>query len=186
MGNCLLTASVFPASFSILSSFPYLPPLYILARLSYSDPSMWPIDERFDAQTVLEDLPAAGFTVSSTRGVVRVEKYGCGVEFRQIAGSHYQMTIQPAIMLRGQFTRLWDAGYQKFLLTDDGSKFPALAEHLQNLRRFNEELRAALGVPTYYNESIGSVCYLSVYDRVKGRPGDIPEQSVGAKPHSSH
>ena len=115
-----------------------------------------------------------------------MEKYGCGVEFRQVAEGRYQMTVQPAIMLRGLFTRLWDAGYQKFLLTDDGSKFPALAQHLQNLRRFNEELRAALDVPTYYNESIGSVCYLSVYDRVKGRPGDVPEQSVGAKPHSSH
>jgi hypothetical protein len=147
---------------------------------------MWHIDERFDPKTILEGLPAAGFTVSSTRGVARVEKHGCGVEFRQAAGGHYQMTIQPAIMLRELFTRLWDAGYQKFLLTDDGSKFPALAQHLQNLRRFNEELRAALGVPTYYNESIGSVCFFSVYDRVKGRPGDIPEKTVGAKPSTSH
>jgi hypothetical protein len=147
---------------------------------------MWPIDERFAARTVLERLPEAGFTVSSTRGVVRVEKYGCGVEFRQDAGGLYQMTIQPAIMVRGQFARLWDAGYQKFLLTDDGTKFPALAQQLQNLRRFNEEVRTALGVPTYYNESIGSVCLLSAYDRVKGRPGDVPEQSVGARLSPNH
>ncbi len=81
----------------------------------------------------------------------------------------------------GQFTRLWDAGYQKFLLTDDGRKIPAVAQQLANLRRFNEELLTALGVPTYYNEALGSTCQVTTYDRVKGRPGDVPDQSVGAK-----
>ena len=90
------------------------------------------------------------------------------------------MTVPPTIMLKGQFTRLWDAGYQKFLLTDDGAKVPALAAHLANLRKFNEELRTALGVPTFYNEALGSVSKLSVYDRVKGRKGDVPDQTVGA------
>ena len=81
---------------------------------------------------------------------------------------------------QGQFTRLWDAGYQKFLLTDEGLKLPALATHLQNLRKFNEELRTALGVPTFYNEALGSVSQVSVYDRVKGRKGDVPDETVGA------
>jgi len=75
---------------------------------------------------------ALGFAVGSTRGVVRVEKYGCGAEFRKGPDDLYQMTITPSIMLKGQFTRLWDAGYQKFLLTDEGLKLPALATHLQN------------------------------------------------------
>jgi hypothetical protein len=88
----------------------------------------------------------------------------------------------PAIMLKGQFTRLWDAGYQKFLLTDDGFKIPALASHLENLRKFNEELRTALGVPTFYNEALGSVSQLSVYDRLRGRKGDVPDETVGAHP----
>jgi hypothetical protein len=119
-------------------------------------------------------LAALGFAVGSTRGVVRVEKYGCGAEFRKDSDGSYQMTILPTIMLKGQLTRLWDAGYQKFLLTDDGLKLPALASHLFSLRRFNEELRTALGVPTFYNEALGSVSQVSVYDRVKGRPGDLP------------
>jgi len=88
-------------------------------------------------------------------------------------------------MLNGQFTRLWDAGYQKFLLTDEGLKFPALATHLQNLRKFNEELRTALGVPTFYNEALGSVSQVSVYDRVKGRKGDVPDETVGAHSEKS-
>src|SRR5215470_1856063 len=141
---------------------------------------MWNVEQRFDPKA-LEGLAALGFSVGSTRGVVRVEKYGCGAEFRKGSDERYQMTVMPTIMMKGQFTRLWDAGYQKFLLTDDGHKFPALAQHLQNLRKFNEELRTALGVPTYYNEGLGSVAKISVYDRVKGRPGDVPDKSVGAQ-----
>jgi hypothetical protein len=57
---------------------------------------------------------------------------------------------------------------------------PALASHLANLRKFNEELRTALGVPTFYNEALGSVSQISVYDRVKGRLGDVPDKTVGA------
>src|SRR6059036_130453 len=142
---------------------------------------MWNVEERFSPKAI-ESLAALGFAVGSTRGVVRVEKYGCGAEFRKGPDDLYQMTISPTIMLKGQFTRLWDAGYQKFLLTDDGRKIPALAMHLENLRKFNEELRTALGVPTYYNEALGSVSTVSVYDRLKGRPGDVPDKTVGVHP----
>ena len=116
-----------------------------------------------------------------------MEKYGCGAEFRQNPDGRFHMTILPSIMLKGQFTRLWDAGYQKFLLTDDGTKVSALAAQLANLRKFNEELRTALGVPTFYNEALGSVSALSVYDRVKGRSGDVPDKTVGAhEPSRGH
>ena len=140
---------------------------------------MWNVHERFDKKAI-ESLAALGFGVGATRGVVRVEKYGSGAEFRQEPDARFQMTVLPTIMLNGQFTKLWDAGYQKFLLTDDGEKLPALATHLHNLRKFNEELRTALGVPTFYNEALGSVSQISVYDRVKGRVGDVPDKTVGA------
>jgi hypothetical protein len=140
---------------------------------------MWNVEERFDPKAI-EGLAALGFAVGSTRGVVRVEKYGCGAEFRKGTDGLYQLTVLPTIMLKGQFTRLWDAGYQKFLLTDDGQKLPAQAYHLENLRKCNEELRTALGVPTFYNEALGSVSQISVYDRVKGRQGAVPDDTVGA------
>ena len=147
---------------------------------------MWNVEERF-APKAIESLAALGFAVGSTRGVVRVEKYVCGAEFRQGTDAKFQLTVLPTIMVKGQFARLWDAGYQKFLLTDDGLKLPALASHLQNLRKFNEELRTALGVPTFYNEALGSVSQVSVYDRVKGRVGDVPDETVGAhSPGSGH
>jgi len=147
---------------------------------------MWNVNERF-SQKAIESLAALGFTVGSTRGVVRVEKHGSGAEFRQDTDGTYQLTIIPTIMVKGQFSRLWDAGYQKFLLTDEGIKLPALASHLQNLRKFNEELRTALGIPTFYNEALGSVSQVSVYDRVTGREGDVPDKTVGAhSPGSGH
>jgi hypothetical protein len=147
---------------------------------------MWNVDERFSPKAI-EGLAALGFSVGSTRGVVRVEKYGCGAEFRKGSDENYQLTILPTIMVNGQFSRLWDAGYQKFLLTDEGIKLPALATHLQNLRKFNEELRTALGVPTFYNEALGSVSQVSVYDRVKGRKGAVPDDTVGAhSPGTGH
>ncbi|HME12304.1 MAG TPA: hypothetical protein VKF79_05560, partial [Candidatus Acidoferrum sp.] len=90
---------------------------------------MWNVEDRFSPKAI-EGLAALGFSVGSTRGVVRVEKFGSGAEFRQGTGGTYQMTILPTVMLKGQFTRLWDAGYQKFLLADDGVKLPALAAHL--------------------------------------------------------
>jgi hypothetical protein len=156
-------------------------PLYRTLRFYYASETMWNVEDRFTSKQI-ESLAALGFAVGSTRGVVRVEKYGSGAEFRKGSDDLYQMTVVPTIMLKGRFTRLWDAGYQKFLLTDDGLKLPALAQHLSNLRRFNEELRTALGVPTFYNEALGSVSQVSVYDRVKGRKGDVPDETVGVHP----
>jgi hypothetical protein len=146
---------------------------------------MWNITAHFDS-SLLDELPAKGFQVSSTRGVMRVEKYDCGAEFRRLPDGKYQLTILPTIMLDGQFTALWDAGYQKFLITDDRRKVPARAKQLQQMRQFNEELRSALGVPTYYNEALGSTCQITTYDRVAGRPGDVPDKSVGVKTESEH
>ena len=146
---------------------------------------MWDVDNPIDAKP-LETLPALGFQVRNTGGVMRVEKYGCAAEFRRLPDGRFQMTIAPTLLLHGQFTRLWDAGYQKFLLTSEGRKYPIRVTQLADLRSFNEELRTALGVPTYYNEAIGSTCQYSVYDRVKGRVGDVPDETVGAHEEVEH
>ena len=146
---------------------------------------MWYVSKLFN-QPQVESLSAKGFLVRSSGGVVRIEKYGCGAELRKEPQGSYRMTIIPSIMLQGQFTHLWDAGYQKFLLTHEGRKYPIRVGQLADLRRFNEELRTALGVPTYYNEAIGSTCQYSVYDRVKGRVGDVPDETVGAHEEADH
>lgn len=146
---------------------------------------MWYVNTLFD-QPQVESLSAKGFLVRSSGGVVRIEKYNCGAELRKTPEGRYQMTVIPTVMIQGQFTRLWDAGYQKFLLTTEGKKYPIRVDQLSNMRDFNEQLRTALGVPTYYNEALGSTCQFTVYDRVKGRAGDVPDESVGAVPESEH
>jgi hypothetical protein len=147
---------------------------------------MWYVNKLFD-QSQIESLSAKGFLVRSSGGVVRIERYGCGAELRKTPEGKYQMTILPSIMFQGQFARLWDAGYQKFLVTHDNKKVPIRVDQLRDLRRFNEELRTALGVPTYYNEALGSISHLSVYDRVKGRSGDVPDETVGVTAeHDEH
>jgi hypothetical protein len=147
---------------------------------------MWYVDKLF-TQPQIESLSAKGFLVRSSGGVVRIEKFNCGAELRKEAqGGSFHMTIIPSIMRQGQFTRLWDAGYQKFLLTNEGLKVPIRVTQLGDLRRFNEELRTALGVSTYYNEALGSTCHYSVYDRVKGRTGDVPDETVGAHGAPEH
>jgi hypothetical protein len=147
--------------------------------------AMWYVNKLFE-QAQVESLSGKSFLVRSSGGVVRIEKHGCGAELRRTPAGKYQMTIIPSIMVAGQFTRLWDAGYQKFLLSNEGKKFPIRVTQLADLRRFNEELRTALGVPTYYNEALGSTCHYSVYDRVKGRRGDVPDESVGAQEQADH
>jgi hypothetical protein len=146
---------------------------------------MWYVNTLFD-QPQVESLAAKGFLVRSSGGVVRIEKHNCGAELRKTPDGHYQMTVIPTVMMQGQFTRLWDAGYQKFLLNAEGKKYPIRVDQLTDMRNFNEELRTALGVPTYYNEALGSTCQFTVYDRVKGRAGDVPDESVGAVPESEH
>lgn len=146
---------------------------------------MWYVNKLF-SQAQVESLSVKGFLVRSSGGVVRIEKHDCGAELRKTTEGQYHMTIVPSIMFQGQFTRLWDAGYQKFLLTHDERKVPARANQLRDLRLFNEELRTALGVPTYYNEALGSTCHYSVYDRVKGRTGDVPDDTVGVQERPLH
>src|ERR1039458_8245582 len=141
---------------------------------------MWNVTEKFEG-AVMDALSSQALRGSSTGGVMRVEKYDCGAEFRRMADGRYHMTILPTLLINGKFSRLWDAGYQKFFITDDNRKVPAFAEQLSNMRRFNEELRSAIGVPTYYNEALGSTCQVTTYDRVKGHPGDDPDKSVGIK-----
>jgi hypothetical protein len=96
------------------------------------------------------------------------------------------MTILPTHLINGKGSRLWDAAYQKFFAPADNHKVPAFAGQLSNMRCFNAELRSAFGVPTYYNEALGSPCQATKYDRVQGRPGDVPDKSVGIKTASEY
>ena len=71
-------------------------------------------------------------------------------------------------VLNGEISRLVDHGYQKFLETAK-LRFPATAEHLRCIHKFDQELREATGALSLYNESMGTTSDVYTYDRVKGR-----------------
>jgi hypothetical protein len=61
---------------------------------------MWYINRHFDLKQI-DTLPALGFSLRSTGGVVRIEKYGCGAELRRAPDGSFVMTELPTIMYQG-------------------------------------------------------------------------------------
>lgn len=84
----------------------------------------------------------------------------------------------PGWMLRGSIARLVDHGNQKLFETPT-AQVAATADALKSIHRFTEELREAIGEPSLYNQSLGTVSNSYRYDRVKGRE----EGSEGASDH---
>ena len=77
----------------------------------------------------------------------------------------------PGWVLRGNISRLVDHGNQKLFETPT-ARIAATADALKAIHRFSEELREAIGEPSLYNESLGTVSNSYMYDRLKGRePG---------------
>lgn len=64
---------------------------------------------------------------------------------------------------------LVNGGYQMFWKTPSGRRAPALAIQLKNLHNFEEDLKEGLGLPSLYNESLGTTSDLHLYDRVEHR-----------------
>ncbi len=97
-----------------------------------------------------------------------MEKNGCAAI---VADDHGHPRVDASGLLLGsQIARLIDGGFQKFLETPGGKRKPALASDLQALHDFQEDLREALGLESYYNESLGTTFNRHAYDRLTGRP----------------
>src|SRR5260370_7834555 len=79
--------------------------LYRILRIHYSEETMWNIEQRFSPKAI-ESMAALGFAVGSTRGAVRVEKYGCGAAFRKGTDHLYQMPATPPTIPNHQCTPL--------------------------------------------------------------------------------
>ncbi len=78
------------------------------------------------------------------------------------------------LVIGNEIGELVDAGNQKYWLTPGGRKEAATAEQLQELHGFIEDLRDGLGMKSLYNEGLGSVNSLHLYDRVKDRDKGVP------------
>jgi hypothetical protein len=124
----------------------------------------------------MEKLRSAGFTVMPRNGgVVRVERNGYAIDLRDEGGN-----VVPAggsgVVIGDEIGVLVDGGYQKFFRTPSGRKQPALAEHLKVLHDFDEDIKEGFGGESYYNESLGTVSTLYLYDRVKDRDRGVPRR----------
>ncbi len=129
---------------------------------------------RTAAKEIRKRFQEAGFEISEVKGeanLLRLEKYNYLLTIDLPAHSAPTPKGAPGYLVNGRPWRLEDRGYQKFWWLD-GRRIPALAEQLQALHQFEAEVRALLGLPSLYNESLGTRCARSVYDRLTGR-GDL-------------
>ncbi len=119
-------------------------------------------------------LKRAGFqTEKLPDGRFRVTKHGIGA----VVGDEgkNQPDIEKAGVLVGpEIATLLNRGYQMFLETPSGKRFPATAEQLKALHEFEDDVKEALDLVNLYNTSLGTTTPKHMYDRVFKR--DTGEQ----------
>ncbi len=123
----------------------------------------------------LDQLRAAGFDVATTAGGVRISRGHLAVDMAD-QGGELRSVGRAGVKMGDEIGVLVDGGYQKFFSTPAGRKRPALAEELKALHDFEEDLKEALGRTSLYNESLGTVSTLYLYDRVKDRDRGVPKR----------
>jgi len=124
----------------------------------------------------MDSLRSAGFTVTQTAGgTVRARRGTNAVDLRE-EGDRIRTVGRAGTLIGDEIGALVDGGYQKFFRTPSGIKRPALADDLKALHDFDEDLKEALGQPSLYNESLGTVSTLYQYDRVKDRDRGVPKR----------
>ncbi len=125
----------------------------------------------------LDNLRKAGFTVSSgASGTTRIIRGECAVDIKE-NGPTVDISDRAGILMGSEIGVLVDGGYQKFFRTPSGKQGPALAEHLKALHDFEEDVKEALGQVNLYNEALGTVSTLYLYDRVANRDQGVPKRA---------
>lgn len=117
---------------------------------------------------------AAGFRTESIGGKTRIERNGVAAvvePFESVPGATgaVRFVERAGVMMGKEIGTLTDEGFQKFFTTPSGKRKPALAGELTEIQNFQEDLREAMSLTSLYNESLGTVSNLYVYDRVEGR-----------------
>jgi hypothetical protein len=113
---------------------------------------------------------AAGFRTESTGGgKTRIERAGIACMAEPGTDEVPRIVERAGVVMGKEIGTLTDGGFQKFFVTPGGKRKPALADELKAIQNFQEDLREALGLTSLYNESMGTVSNLYLYDRVEGR-----------------
>jgi hypothetical protein len=131
----------------------------------------------------LELLKRAGFVTQPVAdGRVRIEKHGVAA----IAGDEgkgHSAIDKAGVLVGDEIAVLLSGGYQMFLETPSGRRLPATAKELRALHEFEEDVKEALGIDSFYNTSLGTTSRKHMYDRVKGR--DQGERQAWEEPPTS-
>src|ERR1700751_6031901 len=109
-----------------------------------------------------------------TSGPVFVKKYNVSAAIQKAEYGGIKIFAYPGYLIGTEISKLVNKGYQQFLKTSK-TEIPATADHLKALHAFSEELKEALGLPSLYNESLGTVSESYQYDRIVGRDTPAPE-----------
>jgi hypothetical protein len=124
---------------------------------SYEEALNWLRDHGFDL------LEAPG-----TQARVFLKKYNVSAAIQKNGDDKVKIFAYPGYLIGSEISKLVNKGYQQFLKTAK-TEVPATADHLKALQQFTEELKEGLGLPTLYNESLGTVSESYQYDRVENR-----------------
>ena len=135
---------------------------------SYEEALNWLRDHGFDL------IEAPG-----TQGRVFLKKYCCSAAIQKNGDDNVKIFAYPGYLVGSEISKLVNKGYQQFLKTSK-TEVPATADHLKALHSFSEELKEALGLPSLYNESLGTVSESYQYDRIVDR--DKPEAERKKRP----
>src|SRR6202007_1861582 len=110
-----------------------------------------------------------------TSGRVFVKKYNVSAAIQKAEDGGVKIFAYPGYLIGTEISKLVNKGYQQFLKTSK-TEVPATADHLKALHAFSEELKEALGLPSLYNESLGTVSEAYQYDRIVDRDKPAPER----------
>ena len=135
---------------------------------TYEEALAWLRDHGFD----VTDAPG-----TTTRVFLR--KYNVSAAIQKTPEDGIKIFAYPGCLIGSEISKLVNRGYQQFLKTSK-QEVPATAEHLKALQQFSEELKEALGLPSLYNESLGTVSEAYQYDRVENR--DKPQVERPKRP----
>ncbi|MBS1852143.1 MAG: hypothetical protein JST79_14635 [Acidobacteria bacterium] len=131
---------------------------------SYEDAVNWLRDHGFD----LTEAPG-------TQGRIFLRKYNASAAIQKDGEDGVKIFAFPGYLIGSEISKLVNKGYQQFLKTSK-TEVPATADHLKALHQFSEELKEALGLPSLYNESLGTVSESYHYDRIKDRDKPQPDR----------
>jgi len=124
---------------------------------TYEEALAWLRDNGFD----ITDAPG-------TNGRVFLRKYNVSAAIQKTADDGVKIFAYPGYLVGSEISKLVNRGYQQFLKTSK-TEIPASADHLKALHSFAEELKVGLGLPSLYNESLGTVSESYHYDRIVDR-----------------